>query len=570
MSFVFRICALLSGFTKGASAEGATTLNIDTSRILAMTRDEYVSWNLDSSTNRDFFERNLANPQLAAFAKEISPAYMRVGGTGAKCLYYQVGDDKHKTHPGEISWHWPDPKKGPHGFSMDPHYLTEDRWDAVNRLAADSGAKLIFNMNEAVFVEDGGSNLGSLLRYSQKMEYRIEAIEVSNEQGEPSPATLKAVYKLLRDFYPDDGSRGPRPGLVAPDEASQNGMVRARANAVAAGVPLMAVTYHDYNDGHRYSNCEGATKPFIAPNSSNFYSTVGETWMGEAATCGQGGKVGVADSFASGLWYWQYLGRLAQLNHKIFMRQTLVGGNYGLLRDRFWDKTMKGDTLQPNADYFSAVLFTKLMGKEVLLTSTPDDEVQVYAHCARPGQAGFQEGALAVALINLDTQRREVQLSAHGLSTTSRRLEYIMTAASKPPSQFAKINGDKVLKSLADLVGVEGQGDSFTLPPQSYGAVLFPDAAVHHCVAGPSPPPLPPSPPSPTPTPPTPPSPPAPPGPTPPSPPAPPSPSGCGACKACLSDQGRCQTGARAPKTKASCESKGHTWCGPKGAEFIV
>jgi hypothetical protein len=183
---------------------------------------------------------------------------------------------------------------------------------------------------------------------------------------------------------------------------------------------------------------------------------------------------------------------------------------------------MEGDSLQPNADYFSAVLFTRLMGKEVFHTSTPDDQVQVYAHCARPGQAGFQAGALAVALINLDTQSREVRLSAPGLSATSRRLEYIMTAVSKPPfSQYVNINGVKRLESAADLVGVEGKGELFTLPSQSYGAVLFPDAAVLYCSTDP---PTPPTPTPPTPTPPT----PTPPAPTPSPPPSPsPSPSTC-------------------------------------------
>jgi hypothetical protein len=61
---------------------------------------------------------------------------------------------------------------------------------------------------------------------------------------------------------------------------------------------------------------------------------------------------------------------------------------------------------------------------------------------------------------------------------------------------------------------------------------------------------------------PSPPTPPTPPSPTPPS----PSPSGCGSCKVCLKN-GKCQTGARAPKTKADCEAKGSTWCGPVASD---
>jgi len=59
---------------------------------------------------------------------------------------------------------------------------------------------------------------------------------------------------------------------------------------------------------------------------------------------------------------------------------------------------------------------------------------------------------------------------------------------------------------------------------------------------------------------------PRPPSPTPPS-PTPPSPRGCGSCRVCLKD-GKCQTGTHAPKTKAACEAKGSTWCGPAANEF--
>jgi len=482
------------------SFAGTTDLTIDTSSVIAVTRDEYVSWNLDSTDNRDFFERNITNPQLARLAKEISPAYMRVGGTGAKFLFYQVGADSQKKHPGKITWNW-----NKYHWSWDAAYLSQELWDSVNNLAVASGAKLIWNMDEAVFAEDGGENLRSLLQYSIQKGYAIHVIEVSNEQGTPPVEIYAALAKLLEELYP---SADTRPGIVAPD-GGPRAMTAARENAIKANVPLLATTYHDYNDAHSFDDCGGVLKPYVAPNNSLFYSKVSETWIGEAATCGQGGKKGVSDSFASGLWYWQYLGRLAQLNHKVFLRQTLVGGNYGLLRDRFWDKTMQGDTLKPNADYFSAVLFTRVMGNEVFHTKTPDDSVQAYAHCARTGQHGFKAGALAVAVINLDTKQRTVRLGNGGLNSNSRHTDYIMTAdGSTPYAQYVKLNGGKRLEDAADLVGIEAVGNVISLPAQSYGAVLFPDAAVDHCSTTPTPPS-----PSPPPTPPSPPVPPAPPSP---------------------------------------------------------
>lgn len=484
-----------------ASAD-VTSLTIDTSRIIASTRDEYVSYNLDSTDNRQFFTRNLDNPQLASFAKGLSPAYMRIGGTGAKFLYYQVGDDVNKTR-GSIHW-------GKQTWK--PAYLTEKLWGSVVGLARKAGAKIAFNMDEAVFLEDGGENLRSLLKYSIKKGYDISLIETSNEQGAPSSKFFEDLWKLLKELYPNSAAR---PGISGPQDASPNTMDPTRANAAKANVPLFAVNYHDYNDAHKYLFCKGILEPFVRPNSSLFYSHVAgaETWIGEAAACGRGGVQGKSDTYASSLWYWQYLGRLAQLNHRVFLRQSLVGGYYGLLRDRFSDKTLSGDALVANVDYFAAVMFHKFMGNQVFLTKTADLKVQVYAHCAR------STDGLATAVLNLDTVERTVRLDSSELHTNSDRVEYILTSDSKSPfSQYAKINGKARVESVQTLMAaaVKGQGNTITLPPQSFGIVVFTSAKVKHCGARPSPPvPPTPAPPSPPPSPPV------------PTPPSPPSPSQC-------------------------------------------
>lgn len=454
------------------------TLSIDTSHVIATTRDEYVSWNLDSTANRDFFTRNIDDPQLSSFAKELSPSYMRVGGTGAKFLFYQLGTDANKTWPGKI--HWQD---GKYNWSWTPHYMNATLWDSVNHLAQNSNSKLVFNMDEAVFVADKGENFRNLLTYSIHKGYSINAIEASNEQGTPTAEVLKAIWKVLTDLYPDVKTR---PKLIGPDESNISPMKDIRENAHHASVPLFAVTYHDYNYQHAYQDCEGVLKAYIKPNNTIFYSTVAgaEQWIGESATCGQGGKVNVSDSFASGFWYWSYLGRLAQLNHKVFLRQTLVGGNYGLLRDHFWDHSIKKGIIEPNADYFSGILFTRIMGNEVFSTNTPNNNVQAYAHCARPGQKGYKNGALAVALINLYTTQKVVIVHNKALDRNSPRIDYIMTTADlggSPFSKYAKINGGKKLTTAADLVGKKEVGNSIILPAQSYGVVMFPDAGITKC-----------------------------------------------------------------------------------------
>merc|ERR1712232_995854 len=153
-------------------------------------------------------------------------------------------------------------------------------------------------------------------------------------------------------------------------------------------------------------------------------------------------------------------------------------------------KTIQGDRLEPNADYFTGVLFTRLMGNAVFDTATPDSKVQAYAHCSRQSKGG-----LAVALINFDTKERTVHLNSSFLSSTSSRVDFIMTAESAALGQYAKLNGGQRLTSAAGLVGVKGTGNIVTLPAQSCGAVNFPNAAVSHCSPSPPSPPSPPVPP---------------------------------------------------------------------------
>ena len=452
------------------------TVQVDISAgVIASTRDEYVSYNIDSTENRNYFERNLSSPQLAAFARELSPAFMRIGGSGANILFYHFGDDAGKQHPARYVWHW----KQWTVANTSAKYLEPALWESVCKLSVAAGAKLVLNVNMIQFAEDGGHNMKQLLQWTIGKGYRIHHVEPSNELGTPPVSVLQGMHNLLVELYPDEQAR---PGLIGSDDGECPPCADLmRAQCKNASVPLFAANYH------KYSDCDKVLSPQDVANISAFsYADGAETWIGEAASCGSGGHPGVSDTFASGFWYMQHLGRLAQLNHRVFLRQSLIGGNYGLLRDRFWDKNMTGDAVLPNTDYFVAVLFKRQMGNDVFATQpSKDGKVLAYAHCARkhPG------GGLAVALINFDTSVRSTSVQAvGGGSLDGARVEYILTAAGGerggPYSQFAQLNGRGTpLASAKDLAdgAKAGKGATVTLPPQSFGVVVWPGAGVALC-----------------------------------------------------------------------------------------
>ena len=103
---------------------------------------------------------------------------------------------------------------------------------------------------------------------------------------------------------------------------------------------------------------------------------------------------GAVNAWAGGLWYADALGRLAPLGVGVFARQTLFGGDYGLLSNA---------TYAPTPGYWVALLHKRLMGTEVLDVTLDtsramlDGALSVFAHCARAGGAG----AVALLAANL-------------------------------------------------------------------------------------------------------------------------------------------------------------------------
>ncbi|PWA66262.1 Glycoside hydrolase, family 79 [Artemisia annua] len=89
--------------------------------------------------------------------------------------------------------------------------------------------------------------------------------------------------------------------------------------------------------------------------------------------------------------YLDQLGMAAKYHTKVYCRPTLIGGNYGLL-----NKT----TFMPNPDYYSALLWNRLMGTGVLAVDRRNiaPHLRTYGHCSK-GKI-----CITLLLINLSNQ----------------------------------------------------------------------------------------------------------------------------------------------------------------------
>ena len=93
----------------------------------------------------------------------------------------------------------------------------------------------------------------------------------------------------------------------------------------------------------------------------------------------EGTGYGAVDAHVGALWYADALGRVATSGVRVFARQTLIGGVYGLLGTTT-------DNLAPTPGYWVAVLHKRLMGTSVLSVKAHGPEgFSAYASTFAPG-----------------------------------------------------------------------------------------------------------------------------------------------------------------------------------------
>lgn len=223
-----------------------------------------------------------------------------------------------------------------------------------------------------------------------------------------------------------------------------------------------------------------------------------QLWMGETGGAFNSGCNGSTNAFMSGYWYLPALAGLAQHGHDLFCRQTLLGGNYELL-----DKVLVTScsvrsnlmfqvSLLPNPDYYSAVLYARLMGKRLLKSDATmeQDAVRIYSHCTANAP-----GSVTVLYLNYADVEMTIGVSLeNGLSAEDmKRYEYILTpvAVDNPNvdllhSNKVALNGELLVPApdgtIPDMPPVTVSNGAIVVPGYSYGYLVFPDAHADACL----------------------------------------------------------------------------------------
>lgn len=464
------------------------------------------SWGSASLLNLD-----LGNDILLNAIKAFSPLKIRLGGTLQDRVIYQREDS-----PSHFTSFVKDSSML---FGFSQGYLPMSRWDKLNIFFKNAGASVIFGLNalrgrtidsQGAAVGDwNSSNAESLIRYTVNKGYTIHGWELGNELSGSGVGTrvtadqyasdIKSLQNKVQDIY--SGSKLAKPLVLAPGGFFDSNWFSQFVDKAPQSVQVL--THHIYNlgPGSAADLVDKILDPSVLDGISETFrslqmlikqsKTSAVAWVGEAGGAYNSGHNLVTNAFVFSFWYLDQLGMAASYDTKAYCRQTLIGGNYGLLDIK---------TFEPNPDYYSALLWHRLMGNNVLSTSfSGTKKLRTYAHCSKKTQG------ITVLLINLDgnttvhvnvstenggssgTLNSEQGLKDSEASKNGVREEYHLSAKDGDlHSQVMLLNGKELtVNSMGKIPSLEpmivGLSNPTTVAPFSIVFVHIPNITIPAC-----------------------------------------------------------------------------------------
>ena len=438
---------------------------------------------------------DFSRPRLRRLAQELAPAYLRIGGTEADKVFYDMSDTPVTTAPAPYQ-----------------AVMTHAQWDGANAFATALGYEVLFTLNAGMGPRNAAGawqpdNAKVLLDYTHAQGYPIALWELGNEV-DAFPLTQSLGFTVTGAQLTADAMvartlvNASTPGalLGAPSSAywpvvGEYITFYPTFMAAGGGDALDVITWHYYPQ--QSTRCPIATRRadpslMFQPSTLNEIDTwaaeveaqrdahaAGKpVWLGETGNAQCGGQPGESDAFVAGFWWLDELGRVARRGQPVLVRQTLSGSNYGLIDD---------DSLAPRPDYWTAVLWRRLMDVKVLdAPAATDPLLRIYAHCTRSSAPNYAQGAVTIAVINLD-QASAVSLNLDSFSGNEADV-YALSSPDVTSSEI-RLNGT-TLTAAADgspppiaplVVSRAGGALRARFGPATYGFVVLPGAAAAAC-----------------------------------------------------------------------------------------
>jgi hypothetical protein len=424
---------------------------------------------------------DLANPRLRKLAAALGPAYVRVSGTWANTTYFQNSDEPAATTP-------------PQGFNG---VLTRQEWKGVVDFSKATNAELVTSFAISPGARDASGvwtpdQAQQIVDYTNSLGGRIAAAEFFNEPniasigGAPKGYDAAAYGRDVTVFHawarkavPDMIFLGP--GSVAESTQMVPSAMHLLTSAdllTATGPAFDAISYHSYCGVSSRCGMFGAasTTTEAAALSDEwlarpetilaFYGQIRDRfepgkplWLTETAQTACGGDRW-ASTFLDSFRYLNQLGTLARHGVQVHMHNTLAASDYGLLDEH---------TYEPRPNYWSALLWHKLMGSTVLDPGpSPATSLRLYAQCMKSHPGG-------VVILAINASRD----TAQSITLPAASERYTLTAANLLDKQV-QLNGAALQlgtgDALPELKGAATHPGQITFAPASISFLAVPGA----------------------------------------------------------------------------------------------
>ncbi|XP_047339134.1 heparanase-like protein 3 [Impatiens glandulifera] len=429
LSFLFAFSFISSSF-KPVISDG--TVYIDGKSSIGRIDNDFICATLDwwppekcdygtcSWGHASLLNLDLSNIIFLNAIKAFSPLKIRLGGTLQDNVIYQT-EDHHQPCNQFI-------KNTTEVFGYTQGCLPLNRWDELNAFFSKSGAVIIFGLNalNGRNVQRDKPSLGawdytnakSLIEYTVKKGYQIHGWELGNELSGDGVGTRVyadqyavdtiSLRNVVQEAYKYEIFK---PLVIAPGGFFKSDWVKEFIDKTPGSLDVL--THHIYNLGPGVDEhlIDKILDPSVLDGEASTFSQIqillknspnsATSWVGESGGAYNSGHNLVTNAFVFSFWYLDQLGMAATYDTKTYCRQSLIGGNYGLLNTT---------TFVPNPDYYSALLWHRLMGRNVLSTSfSGTKKIRAYAHCSKLSQG------VVLLLINLDNSTTvETSVSFNG------------------------------------------------------------------------------------------------------------------------------------------------------------
>ena len=355
---------------------------------------------------------DLGNRRLRNLTSALAPLYIRYGGTTSNSVYFHDSDT-------------PPPKTPPAGFQT---ILTRERWHAALDFSQAVDAKVVtgFTVSDGVRDENGAwtpVHAAPWLAYTKSVGGEIYAAELYNEPNAKEPGRKEepeSAENYARDFArlsefrdrvaPDLKLAGPGTAMLGlPFPIPSLTQVLAEDYMTASPRPdFDLVSYHFYGalaercadpeSPQGVSAADALSEAWLARPDKEFqkhkalrdkYAPDAPIWLTETGAAACGGTRW-QPTFLDMFRFLDTQARLAKQGLDAMITHALISGSNGVIDEK---------TFMPNADYWAALMWRRLMGTRILDAGPVQPGLHVYAHCQR----GVSGGVTLLA-INLREQ----------------------------------------------------------------------------------------------------------------------------------------------------------------------